>query len=140
MELPVQLLPLLSLKRMDLNSNLKLRLSRAQLKSFLSELSQTALTHVLTHSVTCITLSCSCIKYQLSNKRCSDWIIIQMKGGDSGACAYVVTAHKSTAVTHTVVGNFTSPTDLNLIVGKHTRIEGSFEIIFMIRRFYREFS
>merc|ERR1711893_276241 len=36
---------------MDLNSNLKLRLSRAQLKSFLSELSQTALKHVLTHSV-----------------------------------------------------------------------------------------
>ena len=52
-----------------------------------------------------------------------------MKGGDSGACAYVVTAHKSTAVTHTVVGNFTSPTDLNLIVGKHTRIEGSFQNI-----------
>merc|ERR1719447_2634939 len=45
---------------MDLNSNLKLRLSKAQLKSFLSELSQTALTHVLTHSVTCITHSCSC--------------------------------------------------------------------------------
>ena len=53
-----------------------------------------------------------------------------MKGGDSGACAYVVTAHKSTAVTHTVVGNFTSPTDLNLIVGKHTRIEGSFQMMF----------
>ena len=57
-----------------------------------------------------------------------------MKGGDSGACAYVVTAHKSTAVTHTVVGNFTSPTDLNLIVGKHTRIEGSFQMIFCIEK------
>merc|ERR1719447_1508236 len=54
---------------MDLNSNLKLRLSRAQLKSFLSELSQTALKHVLTYPVTCITLSCSCIKYQSSNKK-----------------------------------------------------------------------
>ena len=63
-----------------------------------------------------------------------------MKGGDSGACAYIVTAHKSTAVTHTVVGNFTSPTDLNLIVGKHTRIEGLFQIIFTTRRFYHEFS
>merc|ERR1712147_351602 len=63
---PVQLLPLLLLKRMDLNSNLKLRLSRAQLKSFLSELSQTALTHVLTHIVTCYTLSCSCQMYQSS--------------------------------------------------------------------------
>lgn len=62
-----------------------------------------------------------------------------MKGGDSGACAYVVTAHKSTAVTHTVVGNFTSPTDLNLIVGKHTRIEGSFQIIFTVRRFIMNF-
>jgi hypothetical protein len=37
--------------------------------------------------------------------------------GDTGACHnYVVTAHKPTAVTHAVVGNFTSPTDVNLIV------------------------
>ena len=36
---------------------------------------------------------------------------------------YVVTAHKPTNVTHSLVGNFTSPTDLNLIVSKCTRIE-----------------
>ena len=42
---------------------------------------------------------------------------------DSGACAYVVTAHKSTAVTHSAVGNFTHENDLNLIVAKLTRIE-----------------
>ena len=41
---------------------------------------------------------------------------------DAGACAYVVTAHKSTAVTHSAVGNFTDKDDLNLIVAKHTRI------------------
>lgn len=42
---------------------------------------------------------------------------------ESGACAYVVTAHKSTAVTHSAVGNFTHENDLNLIVAKLTRIE-----------------
>ncbi|GBG61192.1 hypothetical protein CBR_g19725 [Chara braunii] len=36
---------------------------------------------------------------------------------------YVVTAHKPTAVTHSAVGNFTSPSELNLIVAKCTRIE-----------------
>ncbi|CAH0552007.1 unnamed protein product [Brassicogethes aeneus] len=36
---------------------------------------------------------------------------------------YVVTAHKPTAVTACVTGNFTSPTDLNLIVAKNTRLE-----------------
>lgn len=36
---------------------------------------------------------------------------------------YVVTAHKPTAVNLSVVGNFTSPTDINLIVAKSTRIE-----------------
>uniref|UniRef100_A0A6N2MA95 DNA damage-binding protein 1 n=1 Tax=Salix viminalis TaxID=40686 RepID=A0A6N2MA95_SALVM len=36
---------------------------------------------------------------------------------------YVVTAHKPTNVTHSCVGNFTSPQDLNLIVAKCTRIE-----------------
>ena len=41
---------------------------------------------------------------------------------ESGACAYVVTAHKSTAVTHSCVGNFTSATDVNLIIGKTNRI------------------
>lgn len=35
--------------------------------------------------------------------------------GGGGVYNYVVTAHKPTAVTHAVVGNFTSPTDLNLI-------------------------
>ncbi|KHN28998.1 DNA damage-binding protein 1, partial [Glycine soja] len=29
---------------------------------------------------------------------------------------YVVTAHKPTNVTHSCVGNFTSPQDLNLII------------------------
>ncbi|XP_018327485.1 DNA damage-binding protein 1 [Agrilus planipennis] len=36
---------------------------------------------------------------------------------------YVVTAHKPTAVTACVTGNFTSPNDLNLIVAKTTRLE-----------------
>ncbi|CAE6137644.1 unnamed protein product [Arabidopsis arenosa] len=36
---------------------------------------------------------------------------------------YVVTAHKPTSVTHSCVGNFTSPQELNLIVAKCTRIE-----------------
>ncbi|KAG5515910.1 hypothetical protein RHGRI_036826 [Rhododendron griersonianum] len=36
---------------------------------------------------------------------------------------YVVTAHKPTNVTHSCVGNFTSPQELNLIVAKCTRIE-----------------
>ncbi|KAB0803831.1 hypothetical protein PPYR_00801 [Photinus pyralis] len=36
---------------------------------------------------------------------------------------YVVTAHKPTAVTSCVTGNFTSPNDLNLIVAKNSRLE-----------------
>lgn len=36
---------------------------------------------------------------------------------------YIVTAHKPTAVTACVTGNFTSPLDLNLIVAKDTRLE-----------------
>ncbi|CAG9789143.1 unnamed protein product [Diatraea saccharalis] len=36
---------------------------------------------------------------------------------------YVVTAQKPTAVTACVTGNFTSPTDLNLLVAKVTRLE-----------------
>ncbi|XP_019874533.2 DNA damage-binding protein 1 [Aethina tumida] len=36
---------------------------------------------------------------------------------------YVVTAHKPTAITACVTGNFTSPQDLNLIVAKNTRLE-----------------
>ncbi|XP_069681912.1 DNA damage-binding protein 1 isoform X1 [Periplaneta americana] len=36
---------------------------------------------------------------------------------------YVVTAHKPTAVTACVTGNFTSPSDLNLILAKNTRLE-----------------
>ncbi|XP_071830754.1 DNA damage-binding protein 1-like [Apostichopus japonicus] len=36
---------------------------------------------------------------------------------------YVVTAHKPTAVTACVTGNFTSPDDLNLIIAKNTRLE-----------------
>ncbi|WOL18645.1 DNA damage-binding protein 1 [Canna indica] len=36
---------------------------------------------------------------------------------------YAVTAHKPTSVTHSCVGNFTSPQELNLIIAKCTRIE-----------------
>eukprot|EP01105_Mastigella_eilhardi_P017926 TRINITY_DN4133_c0_g1_i1.p1 TRINITY_DN4133_c0_g1~~TRINITY_DN4133_c0_g1_i1.p1 ORF type:complete len:1128 (+),score=278.84 TRINITY_DN4133_c0_g1_i1:36-3419(+) len=36
---------------------------------------------------------------------------------------YVVTAHKPTAVTHSVVGNFTAPGDTNLILCRCTRLE-----------------
>ncbi|KAI8780683.1 DNA damage-binding protein 1 [Biomphalaria glabrata] len=36
---------------------------------------------------------------------------------------YVVTAHKPTSVTNGVTGNLTSPTDLNLIIAKNTRVE-----------------
>ena len=51
---------------------------------------------------------------------------------DAGACAYVVTAHKSTAVTHSAVGNFTDKDDINLIVAKHTRIGITFLLILNI--------
>ncbi|KAK9843115.1 hypothetical protein WJX74_007214 [Apatococcus lobatus] len=36
---------------------------------------------------------------------------------------YVVSAHKPTVVTHSVVGRFTGPDDLNLIIAKTSRIE-----------------
>ncbi|MEW5313036.1 MAG: hypothetical protein WDW38_004630 [Sanguina aurantia] len=36
---------------------------------------------------------------------------------------YVVTAHKPTAVSHSVVGHFTSPTDMNLVISRLTRLE-----------------
>ncbi|KAL0363617.1 UNVERIFIED_CONTAM: DNA damage-binding protein 1 [Sesamum calycinum] len=36
---------------------------------------------------------------------------------------YVVTAHKPTNVTHSCVGNFTGPQEVNLIIAKCTRIE-----------------
>lgn len=36
---------------------------------------------------------------------------------------YVVTAQKSTLVSHSLVGKFTSPTDLNLIIAKGSRLE-----------------
>ena len=36
---------------------------------------------------------------------------------------YVVTAQQPTAVTNCATGNFTSPTDLNLIIARSTRIE-----------------
>jgi len=37
---------------------------------------------------------------------------------DSGCVFnYHVTAHKPTAVTHSLVGHFTSPTDVNLVLG-----------------------
>jgi DNA damage-binding protein 1 len=35
--------------------------------------------------------------------------------GAAACCNYVVTAHKPTVVTHAVVANFTSPSDINLI-------------------------
>ncbi|KAH8972743.1 hypothetical protein BDL97_01G007000 [Sphagnum fallax] len=40
-----------------------------------------------------------------------------------GGWNYVVTAHKPTNVTHSCVGSFTNPPDLNLIIGKCTRLE-----------------
>ena len=43
--------------------------------------------------------------------------------GDNMAHNYVVTAHKPTAVNAAVVGNFTAPDDLNLIIAKNTRLE-----------------
>ncbi|DBA79836.1 TPA: hypothetical protein ACH3X2_007673 [Trebouxia sp. C0005] len=47
-----------------------------------------------------------------------------MEGAQDGCMYnYVVSAHKPTAVRHSVVGNFTSPSDLNLIISKVTRIE-----------------
>ena len=36
---------------------------------------------------------------------------------------YVATSQKPTAISHCVVGNFTSPTELNHILAKVTRIE-----------------
>ena len=39
------------------------------------------------------------------------------------AMAYVVTAQKPTKVTHSAVGHFTGPDDLNLIVARGTRFE-----------------
>lgn len=36
---------------------------------------------------------------------------------------YMVTAQKPTAVNAAVVGNFTGPDDLNLIIAKNTRLE-----------------
>lgn len=38
------------------------------------------------------------------------------------SCNYIVSAYKATAVTKAVVGNFTSPTDLNLIQAKGNSI------------------
>jgi hypothetical protein len=40
-----------------------------------------------------------------------------------GGWNYVVTAHKPTNVTHSCAGSFTNPPDLNLIIGKCTRLE-----------------
>ena len=39
------------------------------------------------------------------------------------AYSYVVSAQKPTAVNSAVTGNFTGPTDLNLILAKNTRLE-----------------
>ncbi|PSC68559.1 DNA damage-binding 1 [Micractinium conductrix] len=44
-------------------------------------------------------------------------------GEEGCAFNYVVSAHKPTSVQHSAVGHFTSPTDLNLIVSKSTRLE-----------------
>ncbi|CAL5227828.1 g10856 [Coccomyxa viridis] len=46
-----------------------------------------------------------------------------MSTNQGSAWNYVVTAHKPTNVTHSVVGHFTSPKDINLIISKCTRIE-----------------
>jgi hypothetical protein len=37
--------------------------------------------------------------------------------------SYIATAQKSTGVTHALVGSFTAPGELNLILGKTTRLE-----------------
>ena len=37
-------------------------------------------------------------------------------GGEGCAFNYVVSAHKPTAVTHSLVGHFTAPQDLNLVI------------------------
>lgn len=39
------------------------------------------------------------------------------------ASNYIVSAQKPTAITHAVVGNFTAPGDLNLVLAKTNRIE-----------------
>ena len=39
-----------------------------------------------------------------------------MVTNQGSAWNYVVTAHKPTNVTHSVVGHFTSPEDINLII------------------------
>lgn len=36
---------------------------------------------------------------------------------------YVVTAHKPTAVTHSLVGHFTGANETNLVIAKCTRME-----------------
>ncbi|GMH41385.1 hypothetical protein BSKO_09295 [Bryopsis sp. KO-2023] len=48
---------------------------------------------------------------------------VEENGGSGCFYNYVVTAQKPMGVTHSVVGNFTSPTDVNLIIGKFSRIE-----------------
>ena len=48
---------------------------------------------------------------------CTGWLLCSMEGAQDGCIYnYVVSAHKPTAVRHSVVGNFTSPSDLNLII------------------------
>lgn len=39
------------------------------------------------------------------------------------ASNYIVSAQKPTVITHAVVGNFTSPNDLNLVLAKTNRVE-----------------
>ncbi len=48
---------------------------------------------------------------------CTGRLLCSMEGAQDGCIYnYVVSAHKPTAVRHSVVGNFTSPSDLNLIM------------------------
>jgi len=48
---------------------------------------------------------------------CTGRLWCSMEGTQDGCIYnYVVSAHKPTAVRHSVVGNFTSPSDLNLII------------------------
>lgn len=50
----------------------------------------------------------------VARRTASRWRLKEPRGA-MASFNYVVTAHKSTAVTHSVVGNFTSPSDINLI-------------------------
>ncbi|KAI3800731.1 hypothetical protein L1987_28825 [Smallanthus sonchifolius] len=57
------------------------------------------------------------------NRRTEKERVLGFGGRKMSTYNYVVTAHKPTNVTHSCVGNFTGPQELNLIIAKCTRIE-----------------